>query len=252
MTDPVRVRRAERAVRVATIAAIAITCLSVASLFLPTGELAVRQATTTTSASRSLYDLGKSTGEVRSFIDAYRASAVKRLGARALDRVAPHLSGRLGERAAEVQEAVAILDGIEDRHIDTAGKVMAGTLWTVISLHVLLILLLVGTDAGTGRARVVITVIVAVLNSMVALGVYVALDRIVTTANAELARNMFALRSGAYLLPVAAAVALAAVTVVAITHGAARRRRRELAALPPPAYQPPPPPGPSWPRFGPS
>ena len=217
-------RPIEKAVRVATILAIVCACLSVASVFLPTGELTIRQPMATHRAARSLYELGRSSDQVRTFIDEFRASPTKRVGVGALDRVSPHLGGRLGAQAADVREAVAILDGLEDEELDTAGTVMAAILWSLIGLHVLLVLLLMGTDVGTRRVRVVLALVVAVLTAAVAIGVFVALDQVVAAANAEVGRAIFALRPGAYLLPAAALLTLAVVVAVGVTHGAARRR----------------------------
>jgi hypothetical protein len=226
-------RRIEKAVRVVTILAIVCTCLSLATVFLPSGELTIRQPTATHRAVRSLYELGRSSDQVRAFIDDFRASPAKKVGARALDRLSPHLRGRLGEQAADVREAVAILDGLEDEELDTAGQVMAGVLWTMIGLHVLLVLLLMGTDVGTRRARVVLALVVAVLTAAMAIGVFVALDRIVDAANAEVGRAIFALQTGAYLLPAAALVSLAVVVAVVVTHAAARRGWRPELTSPP-------------------
>ena len=231
----------ERSVRVATIVAIVATCLSLASMFLPTGELIIREPMATHRAARSLYDLGKSTGAVKGFIASYRASKVKKIGAKVLDRVAAHLPGRLQSQAAEIQEAVAVLDSLRDEDITTAGKVMAVTLWTLISLHVLLILLLQGTDVATSRLRVLLALAVAVVTAAVAVGVHVALRRIVAAANVELEREMFALRTGAYLLPLAAIIALATVIATVVTHTLARRRRAARLAPPPAPLAPPPP-----------
>ena len=225
VSRPRRFTPYERSVRIATIIAVVATCLSLASMFLPTGELIIREPMATHRAARSLYDLGKSTGAVRGFIASYRSSQVKKIGVKALDRLAPHLPGRLQSQAAEVQEAVAVLDGLRDEDITTAGKVMAVTLWTLISLHVLLILLLQGTDVDTRRARVIFALMVSLLTTACAIGVHVALRRIVEAANLELDRQMFALRSGAYLLPLAALVSLATVVATVVTHTLARARR---------------------------
>lgn len=224
-------RRIEKAVRVVTILAIVCTCLSLASVFLPSGELTIRQPTATHRAARSLYELGRSSDQVRAFIDGFRASPAKRVGVKALDRLSPHLGGRvggrvgsrLGEQAADVREAVAILDGLDDEELDTAGTVMATVLWSLIGLHVLLVVLLMGTDVGTRRARVVGALVVAVLTAAMAIGVFVALDQLVDAANAEVGRAIFALRPGAYLLPAAALLSLAVMVAVVVTHAAARR-----------------------------
>ena len=232
-----QVRSSERAVRIATIAAIVATCFALGSVFLPTGQITVKGPTVTHTAARSLYDLGKSTGAVRSFLHSFRSSTAKKIGVKVLDKLSPHLRGRVGEQADEIREAVAILDGLRDRDIDTAGKVMAGVLWTLIALNVLLVLLLQGTDASTSRARVWSSCVLAFIAAAVAVGVYVALTRIVATANAELERDLFALRTGAYLLPIAAVVALATVVAMTIAHVIARGRR--AAAGPAPVAMPP-------------
>ncbi|HVV84358.1 MAG TPA: hypothetical protein VHE35_14925, partial [Kofleriaceae bacterium] len=224
---------------IATITAIVAACLSLASVFLPTGELVIREPMATHRAERSLYELGRSSGAVRNFVAAFRSSAAKRVGMKVLDRVAPHLPGRLGSDAADLRDAVTILDGLKDRDIDTAGEVMTATLWTLIALHVLLVLLLQGTDVETSRARVILSLVVAVVTAAVAIGVHVALTEIVDAANAELERHLFTLRSGAYLLPLGATIALATVLATAVTHALARRDRRRLGlpiGVRPPAF----------------
>lgn len=224
MSEPVHsTRPIERAVRVSAIIAIVCTCLSLAAIFLPTGELVIRSPAATHRATRSLYELGKSSGSVRSFVASFRASPAKKIGVKALDRLAVHLPGRAAEQAEELRQAVAVLDSLEDRDIDRAGTVMVTTLWTLIALHVLLVLLVQGTDVGTSRARVIIALSTALVTAAVAVGVYIALDRIVSTANTEVGRAIFALRSGAFLLPAGALLALATVVAVVVTHTLARR-----------------------------
>ena len=209
--------------RVAGIAAIVCTCLSLAAVFLPTGELVIHEPMATHRAARSLYELGKSSGAVRGFLDRYRTSATKKFGVQALDKLAPHLPDRYRAQAAEVQDALTVLDGLQDRDIDTAGTVMTVTLWTLISLQVLLILLVQGTEVTTHRGRMYLALVVAVLMSAVAFGVYVALQRIVATANAEVERDVFRLRTAAWLLPTTALAAMVAVVAWLIAHGRARR-----------------------------
>jgi hypothetical protein len=236
VSEPVLSKRPiDRAVRVTTIAAIVCTCLSLAAMFLPSGEVVIKEPMATHRAARSLYELGKSSGSVRSFLATFRTSTAKRFGVKALDRLAPHLSGRMADDAAQLREAVAILDGLQDRDIDRAGTAMAAILWTLISLHVLLVLLLQGTDVGTGRARVIAALVTALLIAALAVGVYVALDRIVGAANAELGRAIFALRTGAFLLPLAALVALSTVIAVVVTHTVARRSWRARQTVAPAA-----------------
>lgn len=233
MTDGVPgVRRSELGVRVAAIVAVVCACVSLGSVFLPTGELVIREPMATHRAARSLYELGKSSGAVRGFLAHYRSSSAKKIGVKALDKLAPHLPDRWRSPADDVREAVSILDGLQDRDIDTAGKVMSAVLWTLISLHVLLILLVQGTDVDTRRARVILALVVAVVTAAVAIGVYVALRRIVDTANTELEREMFGLRTGAYMLPLAAALALATVIAMTVAHAIARRGRPPVAAPP--------------------
>lgn len=234
--------------RVAGIAAIVCTCLSLAAVFLPSGELVIREPMATHRAARSLYELGKSSGAVRGFLARYRTSAAKKFGVKALDKIAPHLPDRYRAQAAEVQDALTVLDGLQDRDIDTAGKVMTATLWTLISLQVLLILLLQGTEATTSRGRVYFALAVAVLTTAVALGVYVALLHIVAAANAELERDLFRLRTAAWLLPATALAATVAVVAMIVGHARARIRTGKLSPPPStPASAPSPPPNPPSP-----
>ena len=230
-----------RAMRIAGMAAIVCTCLSLAALFLPSGELVIREPMATHRAARSLYELGKSSGAVRGFLAKYRTSTAKKLGAKALDKLAPHLPDRYRGPAAELQDALTVLDGLRDRDIDTAGKVMTTILWSLISLQVLLILLVQGTEATTSRIRIYLALLIALLATAVAIGVYLALQRIVATANAELERELFRLRSGSWLLPASALAATVAVVAWLVGHARARGQLRAIAAAPSPASPPPPP-----------
>lgn len=220
-------------VRITAIAAVVATCLSLGSIFLETGEMTIKGPTKSHHAARSLYDLGKSSTAVGKFLATFRSSTAKKIGVKALDKLAPHLPGRVADQAAEVREAVAVLDGLRDQDIKTAGQVMTGILWSLIALHVLLILLVQGTDVETSRVRVVLAVIVSFLTTAVAVSVYVALSKIVEAANVELERDLFSLRSGAYLLPAAALVSLVTVLAMMVSHTIARRRRAAPAPTSP-------------------
>ena len=104
--------------------------------------------------------------------------------------------------------------------------------WEVPLLEGLFVLLGQGIDVATRRARVILALVVAVVTAAVAIGVYVALRRIVDTAKTELEREMFGLRTGAYMLPLAAALALATVIAMTVAHAIARRGRPPVAAPP--------------------
>lgn len=220
--------------RLAVFVAIACTCLGLSALFLPTGELVVRQPLATHRVEKSLYELGKSTGAVRRFLARYRSSTARKLGEKALDKVTPHLPGALRSRAEDVQEAAAVLDGLRDEDIDTAGTIMSTTLWSLLSLQVLLVLLLQGTGLQTGRARLVVAALVSLVVSGLGVGIYLALVKIVEAANAELEGQVFSLRTGAYLLPIATVAAALAVLAAIIGHTLGRRALARAAAAPMP------------------
>jgi len=202
----------------------------VVGVFLPAGELRVGDPALRQNRTISLYRLGKSKDAVRSFLTEYRDSKTRRIGAAVLDRVSPHLEGRLRSDAGDVQDAMAALDTIRDEDIETVGRITSATLWGFLALELIAGALLFGVSARTSRLRLAAAVGVALLGAAVGVAIHLVLGRVVAEANAELELSLFALRAGAYVIPVAAVAAAAATIAVLIGQATLRR---QLSSPPP-------------------
>lgn len=217
-------------------AAMLCAVLCVVGAFLPAGELAIRTPVSTHRRTASLYQLGASKDAAKTFLHRYRSSLGKKLGVKVLDKVAPRLRGRLGSGASDLQDAVATLDSIQDRDIDTVGAIIVAVLWSLLGVNLLVIALLWGVDATSRRLRIAAAVAVAVIAAILGIAVYLVLARIVSEANAEVERSVFALRGGAHMMLLAGLGLLIAAAITAI--GYARTRARFRPPTPPPAPAP--------------
>jgi hypothetical protein len=210
------------AVRLAASAAIVCALLCMVGVFLPAGQLDTGNRLVSHRTSQSLFQLGKSTDAVRAFVARYQQSTARKLGAKALDKLAPRLPGRLQSRAADVQDLNATLDAIRDEDVELVGKVTAATLWSLLGANLLVIALLFRLRARSSRLRVAAALLASLLTAALAVAVYLVLDRVVLEANREIGRPLFALRAGAYLMPAAAVAGFAAVVVTLIAYVRAR------------------------------
>lgn len=194
----------ESAARAAIVAAFA--CL--VGVFLPAARLDVGGKLAAGATSRSFFTLGQSGGAVRSFLASYRQSTAKKIGAKALDKLAPHLPGKLKSPAGDVQDAIATLDELEDEDVARVGTIAAATMWSLLALELGLIALLYKTSARTRRLRVAGALVVATLGAVIAVAVCLVLRLVVREANAELERELLTVRGGTYVMPIAAVAAL--------------------------------------------
>lgn len=215
--------------RVAAQAAIVCALLCVLGVFLPAGRLDLGGKLGASRTSRSFYQLGKSTDAVRAFLARYRASTAKHLGAKALDKLAPHLPGRLQSPTREVQDAMATLDELRDEDVRTVGTITAVTMWSLLALNLVVIALVFRTDGRTARLRVAAALVGSLLTAAIAVAVHLVLRTVVAEANAEVERTLFSLRGGAYLMPVAA---VASTLAVIAWFAAYVRVRGRMAAVP--------------------
>lgn len=214
-------------------AAILCACLCVIGVFLPAGEVAVKTPLSTHARAASLWELGHSTGAAKKFLDRYRKSYAKRIGAKVLDKVGSRLHGKLGSGVADVQDAMSTLDELKDSDVDTVGTAIAAVMWGLAGLCALVIALAYGADVTSGRARMVAAGVVALLVAVVGVAVHLVLRRVVAEANGELGHALFGLRGGAYMIPLAAIGA--AVSVAAMVIAYVRVRAAARPPMPPPA-----------------
>lgn len=218
-----------RASVIAFLAAAFVCCVGI---FLPAGQLDITGNSMVAPATISLYQLGSGEDDVRAFLDGYRDSVTKRVGAKVLAKVSPHLRGRARSDADDVQDAMAQLDTIRDEDIETVTTIAAAVMWTLLALNLLGAYLIIGASpvARRGRARAVGATVTAVLAAALAIAVHLVLVRVVAETNGELGRAMFSLRAGAYVMPVAGAAALLAAVVTVLS--AFRRAPGSLPGTP--------------------
>lgn len=200
------------------------TILGIVGVFVPAGEIVVKTPVSEHRRAASLYELGGKKDAVRIFLRNYRGSLGKKLGAKVLDKVASRLPGQLQDRAYDVQDAMATLDNLKDEDIEKVGTVTVAVTWGFLGLNVVLAVLIFGLGATSGKLRLAATLFVAFLVAVVGVALYVVLSTVVSEANAEIGRTMFALRGGAYLLGATGLGAFAAMIIATV--GYARTRSR--------------------------
>jgi hypothetical protein len=204
---------------------VAAAFLCCVGLFTPVGQLDLTGRSIVRTTSISLFKLGNSKDDVREFLSGYRGSKTKKVGAVVLDKVSPHLRGRAASDAADVQEAMAALDQLRDEDIDKVGTFVAVVVWSLLVLNVLgaYLMLAAHPPSGRGRGRAIAGTITALFTSVIAVGVYVGLSRVVAEGNHELGRDMLSLRAGAYLVPIGAVGSLVAAITLMVSFVRHRR-----------------------------
>lgn len=196
-------------------ATVFLALLGVLAVFLPVGQIDVAGGWGRAATSRSFYQIGRSTGAIRELIAEYQASTAKKIGARALDKIAPRLRGKAGSAASDVQDAMSTLDELRDEDVKLVGTIVSTVMWSLIGLNLAVVILLYGVNAATSRLRVAAAVLAAFLVGVLSVALYLVLDRVVVEANAEIGAPVFLLRFGAYLIPLAGAgMFLAAIAMV--------------------------------------
>jgi hypothetical protein len=199
------------------LAAVLLCCVG---LFLPAGQLDIVGAKVVKPATISVFELGRSEKAVKDFLTGYRDSTSRKIGARVLGKVAPHLKGRARSDAGDVQDAMAALDQIKDEDIKTVGTITAVVMWSLFALNVLGAYLVIGAHPalGRGRGRAIGALVTSLLAAALAVGVYLVLGRVVAEANNEVGAEMFSLRAGAYVIPAGAVAALAAAIALQVAY----------------------------------
>lgn len=198
-----------------------------AGVLLPAGEVDIAGPSMIQHSSISLYQLGKSKESVRAFLHGYRDSTTRKVGAKVLGKVAPHLRGRARADVADVRDTMEVLDTIKDEDIETVGTITSATMWTLLALNAVAALLVYGVTAATSRLRLGAALVAALLAATIGVGIHLVLRRVVAEANTELGRDLFSLRVGAFVIPIAAVAAAGAMIALLVAH---TRERRALAA----------------------
>ena len=119
---------------------------------------------------------------------------------------------------------MATLDNLKDEDIEKVGTATVAITWGFLGLNVVLAVLVYGLGATSGRLRLAGATFVALLTAIVGAALYFVMSTVVTEANAEIGRPVFALRGGAYLLGATGVLALVAMIVAAIGYARIRAR----------------------------
>jgi len=188
----------------------------VVGVFLPAGELTIGPPAVARHEAVSLYQVSNSQSTVQSVLAKYRGSKTRVVGAVVLGKVAPHLKGKVREGASDVQDAMDALDSLKDEDVKTVGTITSVTMWTLLALQVLTALVLFGITTMTSRWRIVGALVATALSAAIGVAILLVLQRVVAEANQEIELEMFSLRIGAYLIPIAACAGLAAVVAVLV------------------------------------
>ncbi len=204
--------------------------LCVIGVFLPAAQLQLDGPSVTQRGSLSLYQLSNSEESVRELLAKYRDSTTKKIGARVLGKVAPHLKGRLKSRADDAQDALDTLDAIEDEDVKLVGTITSITMWSLLGLEAMIAVLIFGLTSRSSRLRPIGALIGSLLVAAIGVAILLVLRRVVAEANAELdaelGRSMVSLRAGAYVIPLAAVGTLVAMIALLVAHTRARRSQR--------------------------
>ncbi|HUQ04789.1 MAG TPA: hypothetical protein VM261_19945 [Kofleriaceae bacterium] len=219
--------------------------ICVVAVFLPAGQMALGPPALAKRESLSLYQVANSQDTVQSILKKYRGSASRVVGGVVLGKVSPHLKGRAASGASDVRDAMDALDSLKDEDVKTVGTIATATMWALIALQIIAALLLFGVATVTSRVRVIAALLAAALSAAIGVAILLVLQRVVLEANKEIELEMFSLRIGAYLIPLAACAGLAAAIAVLVLQ---TRERRAWARGPQPGgpqaqpLQPPQPP----------
>jgi hypothetical protein len=210
-------------VRAAVWAYLVCAFICVVGVFLPAGEMTIGPPAVAQHEALSLYQVSNSQDTVQSVLAKYRGSGSRKVGAAVLGKVAPHLKGRAASGASDVQDAMNALDSLKDDDVKAVGTITSVTMWTLIGLQVLTAIVLFGVTAMTSRLRIVGALIAAAISAAIGVAILLVLQRVVAEANHEVELQMFSLRVGAYLIPIAACAGLAAVVAVLVLQTRERR-----------------------------
>ena len=197
--------------------------ICIVAVFLPAGQMAIGPPALAKRESLSLYQVANSQESVQAILKKYRGSTSRAVGGVVLGKVAPHLKGRAASSASDVRDAMDALDSLKDEDVKTVGKITSATMWTLIALQVVAALLLFGVATVTSRVRVIAALFATAISAAIGVAILLVLQRVVLEANKELELEMFSLRLGAYLIPIAACAGLASTIAVLVLQTRERR-----------------------------
>ena len=209
-----------------------VTCAAIAavSAFLPALELRVH-GFAPRRTSLSLYTAARDRELARALYGRYARSAGRVWGEAATGALVPHL-GRHKVHLDDAQDAMQTLDELDDADVRHAGMAIAGAVWTLLAACVVMAALGFGELMGgeLRPRRLYAAAALAVLAAALGVGALLGCREAAWQANDELGANALAAGGGIYLLPLAACVALGAISCAIVL---ARRARRASAAPPP-------------------
>jgi hypothetical protein len=210
-------------VRAAVWAYLVCAFICIVAVFLPAGEMTLGPPLLAKHEALSFYEVANSQETVESVLKKYRGSGSRAVGAVVLGKVSPHLKGRAASGASDVRDAMDALDSLKDEDVKTVGTIATAAMWTLIALQIVAALLLFGVATVTSRLRVVAALLAAALSAAIGVAILLVLQRVVLEANKEVELDMFSLRVGAYLIPIAACAGLAAAIAVLVLQTRERR-----------------------------
>jgi hypothetical protein len=199
-------------VRIAAWTFIVMTALAAVSMLVPAVELQIGGIAMSRTTSLSLYQAATNEDFAARFVVAYNESRAKKVGPAVVKALSPRVGGRLRDMLGDAGDAMDALSGVNKDDAEALGTVLMATVFTFLGLQVLAIGLLFG-DAIEGairRRRATLALSVALLSAVAAIAIHLVERRVVAEANDELGVTLAGLGPGAYLLPVASCVALAA------------------------------------------
>ena len=204
--------------RIAAWAFVACTVLGIVGVFVPVVELRVEGVAVIKKGALSLYQASNNSELVRRFISGYRKNSKKKYGAAILGALQPHARGKVKGNLDDVHDAMDTLDSVQDDDIVSGARVFKIGLWAFLSLHVIMGLVIFGSVMnGVFRTRMLaIAGACSLLVTAISIGIYWACGEAVFEANDELGVDFVGTSIGALLIPIAAGLGLAAMTVLVV------------------------------------
>lgn len=198
--------------------------LGAVGVFLPSVELQLGGKSVSRRTRISLYTASHDRELVRRLIAAYHTSSKRKLSSDIVRTVSPRVGGRVRSVLEDARDAMDTLDDTSDDDVRTAGAAFTAALAALLALDAAMILLVFPSlMRGSFRRGPLIGALVAsLLATAVAAALHVTCREAVWRANDEVGVTTVALAAGAYVIPLAALVNLAAAITLL-------RRRRHAA-----------------------
>jgi hypothetical protein len=211
-------------VRLASWVFVIAAVLGAIGVFLPSVELQLGGTSVSRRTRISLYTASRDRDLVRRLIAAYHTSSKRKLSGDLVRTVSPRVGGRVRSVLEDARDAMDMLDDTSDDDVRTAGAGFTAALAALLALDAVMILLVFPSlMRGTFRRGPLIGALVAsLLATAIAGALHLACREAVWRANDEVGVTTVALAAGAYVIPLAALVNLAAAIALL-------RRRRPAA-----------------------